>query len=406
VLVRRARDEEGATLAPSPIFAWLERVGVPVAAWRASPLDGPATNAREVDLRRATTDDGGDAARRARIERTRESRFEWTTAPRDPVLGDLDLVPALEPSLLQALSAETGGGERPLAVTSLERFASCPFQGFAQQVLRARKTRPVREVPDARESGTLLHRALAAAFRESGAAWRERPRDAARIRATALAACDAVLREESAASSLRRLAVARIREAVVATLEWSLADDTWDFAHAEHAFGESRARDGAWPPLVLADGETRLALGGSIDRVDTGHGRAAVRAIDYKLSRNAAERAMRGLGETAFQVALYAHAAADALGVSEREGAYVAAGRPEAVGPKLRKDYEAKWAELHAGGGALTRLEAQAVAVVRSVRLGVVAPKPVDEATCASCDSSGACRKPRFSVARDDEGAP
>jgi RecB family exonuclease len=405
VFVRRARDEEGAAVAPSPVFAWLERGGVPTVAWRASPLDGLATSAREANLRRAAWDDAGDAARRARIERARESRFEWTTAPRDPVLGDLDLVPALDPRLLQALDVETGGGERPLAVTSLERFASCPFQGFATQVLRARKTRPLREVPDARESGTLLHRALAAAFRETAAAWRERPRDAARIRAEALAACDGVLREGSVASSLRRLAVARIREAVVATLEWSLADEAWDFAYAERAFGDPRARDGGWPPLVLVDGETRLALGGSIDRVDAGHGRSAVRAIDYKLSRSAAERAMRGLGGTTFQVALYARAAADALGATERAGAYVAAGRPDAVGPKLKKDYDARWGTLHAGGGSLTPLETQAVAVVRRVRLGAIAPRPFDESTCANCDSSGACRKPRFAVARDDDGA-
>jgi RecB family exonuclease len=405
VFVRRARDEEGAAVAPSPVFAWLERGGVPAVAWRASPLDGLATSAREAELRRAAWEDAGDAARRARIERARESRFEWTTAPRDPVLGDLDLVSDLDPRLLKALDTETGGGERPLAVTSLERFASCPFQGFATQVLRARKTRPLREVPDARESGTLLHRALAAAFRETAAAWRERPRDAARIRKEALAACDGVLREESVASSLRRLAVARIREAVVATLEWSLADEAWDFAYAERAFGEPRGRDGGWPPLVLVDGDTRLALGGSIDRVDAGHGRSAVRAIDYKLSRSAAERAMRGLGETAFQVALYAHAAADALGATERAGAYLAAGRPDAVGPKLKKDYESRWGALHAGGASLTPLETQAVAVVRRVRLGAIAPRPFDESTCANCDSSGACRKPRFAVARDDDGA-
>jgi hypothetical protein len=113
---------------------------------------------------------------------------------------------------------------------------------------------------------------------------------------------------------------------------------------------------------------------------------------------------MRGLGETSFQVALYAHAASDAFDVSERAGAYVAVNRPDAVGPKLKKEFEARWATLDARGASVTPLEAQAINVVRRVRLGTIAPRPIEERTCAQCDSSGACRKPRFAVARDDDG--
>jgi hypothetical protein len=295
---------------------------------------------------------------------------------------------------------ETGGGERALAVTSLERFATCAFQGFAQHVLRARRERSLREIPDARESGTLMHRALAMAFKATADLWRQRPRDATRIRAIALEECDGVLRAEAVASPLRKLALARVRDAVAATIEWSLADETWDFVRAEQTFGDGRRA--SWPALVLDDGATRLAVRGSIDRVDEGHGRAAVRAIDYKSSKRAAESGMRGLGDTAFQVALYAHVAADALHAAERVGVYVAAPRPDSVGAKLKKDFDAKWTALDERG-RVTPLEARALDVVRRVRLGAIAPRPADESACTTCDSSGACRKPRFAIAREDD---
>ncbi len=405
VLTRRTRDEDGGVIAPSPVVAWLERGGVASTAWRSSPLDGSPVSAREARLRRLVRghETGASSARRARIERSREARFERAKAPSDPILGDLDSLAELPRVVIDALTAETGGTGRALAVTSLERLATCAFQGFAAQVLHARRDRPLREIPDARESGTLMHRALAAAFKATAELWKARPRDAARIRELALRDCDAVLRTESLASPLRRLAFARVRESVAAIVEWSLADESWDFIRAEQSFGDGRRA--SWPALLMDDGVTTLAVRGSIDRVDEGHGRASVRVIDYKSSKGAAESGMRTLGDTAFQIALYARVAADALHALERSGIYVAAPRPDDISPKLRKDFDAKWASLHAGGGAVTPIEARALDVVRQVRLGAIAPRPADDSACARCDSSGGCRKPRFAIAReDDEG--
>jgi RecB family exonuclease len=409
VLVRRSRDEEGALMAPSPVVAWLERCGVKPSIWRASPLDGRPVCAHEATLRRAARGELGrpGVARRARIERTREARFEALAPAADPILGDLD-DGALAPGspVLAALLVETGGGDRPLAVTNLERFAVCPFQGFGGQVLHARPQRPLRELPDRRESGTLIHRALAAAFTATAPLWAERPRNATAIHAEAREAVDLLLREETLASPLRRLALARVRDAVRAVVTWSLADENWDFALAEQSFGDVRTRRvGAWPPLVLEEGGVRLALRGSIDRLDTGHGRASVRALDYKTSPRAAESGMRALGETAFQVALYARAAADALGRPERAGLYVGATRPDDVGPKLKKDFEANWSALHTAlPGRATPIEARALDLVRRVRQGGIAPRPADDSACTTCDLSGGCRKPRFAIARDEEG--
>jgi RecB family exonuclease len=394
-------------MAASPVVAWLERGRVRSSTWRASPLDGPAVSAHEALLRRFARGDvaegaSGTIARRARIERMREARFEVVSPAADPILGDLDGVSPLQAEIASALVAETGGGDRPLAVTNLERFATCPFQGFATQVLHARPERPIRELPDRRESGTLIHRALAAAFTATTPLWRERPRRAETIRARSDEAVEAILRGESLASPLRRLALARVRDAVRAVVTWSLEDEGWDFALAEQPFGDGR---GGWPPLVLEDGGTRLALRGSIDRVDAGHGRAAVRAIDYKTSPRAAESGMRALGETAFQVPLYARAACDALCAGQRAGLYVGATRPGDVGPKLKKDFEASWAALHTAEGAVTRIEGKALDVVSRIRRGGIAPRPVDDSACAICDASGGCRKPRFAIARDEDEA-
>jgi RecB family exonuclease len=403
VFTRRAIDADGASLAAAPIVAWLEKGGVATSSWRASPLDGPAVTAREAALRRVGRRGApADVQRRARVERTREARFEVASPPTDPILGDLDSA-RLPPEVLAALTAETGGTARPLAVTNLERFATCPFQGFAAQVLLARRQRPLRELPDRRETGTLLHRALAAAFTATAPLWAARPRDADRIHAGASEAANAVLRDESVASPLRRLALGRVRDAVRAVVRSSLADEAWDFALAEQPFGDGRA--GGWAPLVLEEDGARLALRGTIDRVDLGHGRAAVRVLDYKSTPRAAESGMRALGETAFQVALYARAAADALSALERAGGYLGATRPDDVGPKVKRDYEARWEALHVETGGLTVVERAAIDVVRRVRLGGIAPRPRDEAACALCDSSGGCRKPRFAIQReDDEG--
>jgi ATP-dependent helicase/nuclease subunit B len=415
VLTRRARDAEGGAMAASPVVAWLERGGVRSVAWRASPLDGPPVTAHEALLRifarpgGASLDPsdvrGESLTRRARIERLREARFELASPPADPLLGDLDEGP-LHPELVAALATETGGADRPLAVTSLERFAVCAFQGFAGQVLHARPERPLRELPDRRESGTLIHRALAAAFTATAPLWSERPRNAALVQERAMEAVEAILREESVASPLRRLALGRVRDAARAVVTWSLADETWDFFAAEQAFGDPRGRAGGqWSPLVLEDGGVRLVLRGEIDRVDVGHGRAAVRAIDYKTSPRAAESSMRALGETAFQVALYARVASDARQSVERAGLYLGATRPDDVGPKLKRDFEASWASLHARTGAegATPIEEKALDVVRRVRQGGIAPRPQQESACATCDMSGGCRKPRFAIARDED---
>jgi hypothetical protein len=388
IVCARSRDEAGADLAPAPLVSWLEHAGAPTLR---------VTNAYVHAARPSR-----ESARRAAIERARESFFEADRADAGELVGRL----APHEALARVLADETGGGARPLAVTGLEKLATCAFQGFASVVLRADERRAVADAVDARESGTLLHDALAAAFRAAASQWSARPRDQDAIHRAALAASDAVLAREAAASGIRKVAIDRIREGVTAVVAWSANDDEWDFALAEQAFGD--AADSSWPALVLNDDDgARLAIRGSIDRVDVAHAREAVRVIDYKSSDRAAQRATKGLGETTFQIALYASVAARARGAREGSGLYVPAVAASLPMKRRRAVASAKaWASAHEPIEGRPTFEARALEAVSAVRSGALVPDPIEKSACERCAFDGGCRKPRFVIrgTAPDEG--
>ena len=282
-------------------------------------------------------------------------------------------------------------------MTALERIATCAFQGFASQVLGAREPALVADAPDSRETGTLVHDALAAAFGATEKLWSKRPRDRDAILSRGVAAADAALHWVSAASPLRRLTLERARADVRAVLEWSLADEAWDFASAEQPFGDERAA--SWAALELSDGATRVRLRGKIDRVDVAHARDAVRALDYKTSGPAATEAGKELGDTSFQVAVYADVAAAHLRVPDRDGVYVPA-RVTMLAPgwSRSKAHDKAWVDATAETEGRSRLATRALTVLRDLREGGVSPAPRHERACDRCSYDGGCRKPRFAI--------
>jgi RecB family exonuclease len=387
VLTHRMADREGAALAPSPIVASLVRAGVRVSTWSAS---GAAH-------RPSTAED----ARRAAIERSREEFFYDAARVAGPVHGQIDVCDG-NADLSRALAYETGGGARPLAVTALERIARCPFQGYAAAVLGARERRRHRDLPDAREEGTLVHEALAAAFRATAPLWRARPRDSVAILDGAIAASRVALGCDRAASALRRIALDRALADVHAVVEWSLADDGWDFALAEQAFGDDSSS--AWPALFLEHAGTALHLRGRIDRVDRAPGDSvrAVRVVDYKRSKRRALD-VAGLGVTDLQVPLYARAAAGHVGASIATGLYLPTGARDLPGFEPKDSFALRWSELFEEDGGIARIERRALDLVRALRQGALAPLPEDERACATCPFDGACRRPRFAIPPADE---
>ncbi len=408
VVTCRARDEQGGLLAAAPLVAWLEKGNVPSVPFRASRIRDRALSPSDARLAWLASAPehaavlAPDAARRAAIEGRRESFFYDPSRAGDEVVGALTSTS----EIAHALAAETGASH-PLAVTSLERVADCAFKGFAEVVLGARDREPRGELPDVREEGTLVHAALAAAFRATADLWTARPRDAAAIEARALAAADALFAGELVGSSLRDIMVARARDSVRAVLAWSLTDDAWDFFAAEQPFGE--AGPGAWPPFAIEAAGAIVKLRGKIDRVDAAHAAARARAIDYKGNKRKAADVARTLGSTSFQVPLYALVAARATERPGAAGLYLPTGARDLSPDYAPKDaFTKKWADLmmRAGGdGTPTLVEQAALAVITKLRAGGLLPIPAEPAICRTCRARGGCRQPRFAVApEEDEG--
>jgi hypothetical protein len=384
VLLAFAREDgAGAPLGPSAVVDALERAGVPVLTTEPEPP------------RRS----GADVRVRVARERERESFFLDPARPRSDVVGDL--APGQEAARL--LVAETGGAERALAVTGLERFARCAFMGYAQVVLATRATDMKGELPDAREEGTLIHEALAAAFLATRELWARRPRATAEIFERGEAAAGEVLERWQGHAPLRSVIRLRVRDAVRAVLRVALEDETWDFSLAEQTFGARS--EGAWPALVLADDDQRLSLRGSIDRIDRAHDGRALRVIDYKRSKTTVQASTSSLGETALQVPLYACVASRQIGLVAT-GAY-APTQARDVGPasKVIAKVAARMDELvdRAASNPLAEIEKRALSIVASARSGTLVPIPASESECRLCEFSGGCRKPRFAMAAAEE---
>jgi RecB family exonuclease len=388
MLAFATEDASGSPLEPAPIVDAIARAGTPI---------------RRVDDEPAPAPDERSRFRAAR-EREREAFFLDPARPRSEVIGD---VPGL-PAVRAVVTEETGGGDRALAVTGLERFARCPFMGYAHVVLGARDAELRHELPDAREEGTLVHEALAAAFRATVALWRPRPRDAERIVRSGLSAVDDLLEAWQGHAPLRTVVRLRVRDAVLGVLREALAEDAWNFVLAEQSFGPRRREDSEpWPAHVVrrddgaarAPADTGLLLRGSIDRVDLARDGPAVRVIDYKRSKTTVRAATSSLGESAIQVPLYAVVAAERFGLPAT-GSYMPT-QPRDLGQEPSARARARIEELarRDPDDGPAPIERRALELVSAARAGRFAPVPASESECRHCAVSGGCRKPRFAMA-------
>jgi ATP-dependent helicase/nuclease subunit B len=395
IITYSTRDEEGGLAPPHSFVAWLEREKVKKTLWRSKVLvDRPLTPHEERLSRIASTPAEAQAinpmaVERARAETAREAAFGLPARSLEQTETRL----AMSPEVQAIMSRETGGGATAMSVTALERFGACLFQGFAAQVLRARKRVPQGEIVDPREEGTLLHGALAAAFDATRELWAVRPRDAARIRVLARETATSLLDRGGAASLFRRAAKDEIVESVMKVVEWSLSDETWDFSRAESRFGIGTE---SWETVVLTDGPTTLRLRGSTDRVDVAHDSARLRVIDYKRGEEGARRLTQELGETSFQLAVYAQAASIALGVPAAPGVYLPTRR--LARSFMWKDAASAWDKAHVREGEVPRFARRALDLVDRARHGDVEARPKSPETCRVCDFDGVCRKPRFVI--------
>ena len=403
----RARDEDGSALAPAAFVAWLVRGGVPEDSRGASPFDPRRRSPRATRLRQVAASESAArrlapaAHARAEIERERERFFLDPRRQTSEVTGALRSNAAID----AIITHETGGAERSLSVTSLERAAACAFVGFAECVAGAREKLEDEKIPDARQEGNLVHAALAAAFTEARDLFSAVPSSRG---------VDAILRvgvtaaRASLPESVPSVISARVLSTVATLLRVAAEDVEHRFYAAEQEFGEGKP----WPAHVIERAgqaneraPERLSLRGSIDRVDVARDELRARAMDYKRRKSTIAKAVRSLGVTHLQVPLYARVIARALEKSVGESGFLPTEPKDLSDVTPPKALSEAMARVLVEEEGLAAIERRALDVVRGLRLGQLVPLPIEPQTCVTCSHDGACRKPRFSIEPEEKPA-
>ncbi|TMA58418.1 MAG: hypothetical protein E6J75_05420 [Deltaproteobacteria bacterium] len=158
-----------------------------------------------------------------------------------------------------------------LSATRLERFATCPFRYFAEEVLRILPADDVLEGEDLdpREIGRLMHALLERLYGRLGARGFRLDDLAPELARAAAAVAEEF--EGQTHVPLRGVLRARFAEIVRAVEAFAAFD---------------LATLGDWEPLWFEEGATvsfgGLVLSGKLDRIDRQRGTGALRVVDYK----------------------------------------------------------------------------------------------------------------------------
>ncbi|MFT3776316.1 MAG: PD-(D/E)XK nuclease family protein [Minicystis sp.] len=395
VVLSYALGDEGDLASPHRLVRWAEELG---ATTRKEPASRVSRGASRIDPRSAElcalaagTPPRGDVADRVAVERARTAFFLDPRAFADRHSGKV----ALEGDEARRRFVIAVGGdapERPVAVTAIERAAGCAFAGFARRVLRVRRVEDLVESADARERGTLVHKALHAAFEGAQAAGPNA--DPATVLARARAAAEQALGGGATMPPLRREAVmAAVEDAVGVVARALEGGDPLRFHVAEKSFGSEGA---PWGSLAVGgDDGPVIYVDGQIDRVDvTTDGRRA-RVVDYKTGRIPVAD---DHGKSAFQLPLYAAVVARELACDEVEAVYVSV-RPRGIveeWPRSEDDRRALGARRDEIAGAARR-------VILGMWQGEVAPRPAKAALCARCEARDVCRRPAVAPIEEAE---
>jgi RecB family exonuclease len=397
IVLSFAPADEGELAEPHPLVGWAVRRGArrreepgSRVAHRASRLNRRA--AELIALARGAAPDAG-LADRIQIERDRTAFFY------DPKMSSgafTGRVVVADERLRAELRARIGGAsaDQPIAVTHIERAAECSFAGFSRRVLRARRLEELLESADARERGTMVHRALHAAFealREAGHGG-----DPLRLLGAAKEAAEEALGARLSATPLRREAITRAVADALGVVARSLeAGDPLRFEVGERRFGAGEPAP--WGALELPGegGAPSIFVDGQIDRIDRSTDGRSARVIDYKSSIPSASARKQG----AFQLPLYAAVAARALGAEEVHRVYVAVKKRGEIEewPRERSAQVITQADIEAAAKAARE-------VVMRLWEGDAAPRPMRVSLCDRCDVRDVCRRPAvMPVEEEDE---
>jgi len=184
--------------------------------------------------------------------------------------------------------------ERGLAPTPLERYARCPFQYFAADVLRLEPVRwAASQEPDAALLGTLCHAALKRCYEQLlPTGWPAEPVTDDTMEwcirsAVDLAAQDCETRHRTGHYLLWELAKEHLVTLITAAVDAD-AEAYLDEPYAPTAF--ELDADGTITD-ILPDQTATLRLRGRVDRVDRHRDTGALRIVDYKFKTGAAIKA-------------------------------------------------------------------------------------------------------------------
>jgi RecB family exonuclease len=298
-------------------------------------------------------------------------------------------------ALLVDLAARLPGREAaPLSASAVESYAACPFQFFLRYLLGAAKPEEADDDLDPLARGRLYHAALERGFRRLADEGRLPLRGDAAERAALQAACGEIAaewraREPIGHEGLFAVQERRLRRQVDAI--WRAEVEAPPVAGCTPREFEKRFEGLA---VDSFDGERRIFLRGSIDRVDRGAGRAVV--LDYKSgNRQGANQRLKpdALCVTSFQLPLYAaalHAAEPATAIEARyyilRDAYVT--DPVDDPDRFGLDHASRERARARG----VRNVADAVwDVYEAARAGGFAVRP-REGSCERCGMQSACR--------------
>jgi RecB family exonuclease/inactivated superfamily I helicase len=301
-------------------------------------------------------------------------------APRDWAAFRLSRTPGVDPRFHGAAGPQAS---RPLSVSAIETYLSCPFKFFAQRVLRLEEEPDDEEVMDPKRQGRFVHEVFERFFAE----WQARghraitPADLDTARALFANVVDqqvAGLSEAEAALERTRLLGSPVAAGLGEVVFRMEAERPIDVAERLIEYALEGEFDFEGP-----DGPRRIALRGVADRIDL-LADGTLRLVDYKLS-SAPSRSR------ALQLPIYGLCAEQRLrGHSGRswtlgEAAYIAFRGSRRVTPLFT---------VRAGRDeVLAEAQKRLVAAVDAIEAGRFPPTPTDVFICSFCGYASVCRK-------------
>jgi len=305
-----------------------------------------------------------------------------------PELGPFDGMIGTQASELPAVT------ERSFSPTALERYATCPFQYFAEKVLRLEPVRRLQQNPlPPLTIGTLVHASLRLTYgRLVSLQWPDSSLTEVRVQSTVQEAVTETFATHAASQGtghalLWTLAREQVTELVTAAVS---ADHVEYLATGFRPVAFEASVQGI-VPLESDSLSGSLKIHGTLDRVDYRADPPAVRIVDYKfkqgndisaVDRNLALSAVRGLR---LQPPLYASMTLPLLpAVTDVQLLFLA---PQWKQPVSRSTFDAGLWTGHTGDMIRQTLSTLVEGIVKGEFF--ILP----DGYCDYCEFSGACRR-------------